>query len=874
MIQTNRKSTEISAGTAIPTTPQASFWNVRRKLFIPSVAVMSLLAVGFITYIVTTTIQRNQAESNRDLIRTAVAIQASITDLQNLALGLATEMANTPQVQAAFAAQDRQLLTEISLPTFEIIQKEFGVKQFQFILPPATSFLRLHQLENYGDDLSTFRFTVLEANATQKPVSGIEIGRGGLGVRGEVPVFYEGKYVGIVDTGLDIGSAYLVNLKKKYGVDIQIFLEKEAAQTATFESAVAGISGPTPNLLLQSSTFNKPIYADPAAYEQSLKSQTVTSQIKSAGKTYATLNAPLIDYSGKVIGVLEISIDRTEFIASQFQSIALSIIISLIVTIAGGFILTRLIGYTLQPINSLTETATALAGGDLSREAVVQSNDELGLLASAFNNMTSRLRDLIGTLESRVAERTQNLELAAEVGRTVSQVRALDVMLTEAAELIRKQFDLYYVQVYLTNPSQTYLNLQTGTGQVGAELLERNHRLPFNTSSINGRAAVEKKTVVISDTKSSATFKPNPLLPNTRSEMAVPLLIGEKVVGVLDIQSENAGSLQDILPAFEALAGQLAIAIQNANFLAETEQARAVVEAQAQRLSRANWVDYLDAIHQPEETGFVFEQNKIAPMNHAEQSQSQINANTLTAPITVTGEALGNLVVEMEGQSPISRTSELVDTVARQVAQQIESLRLLDSAERYRAEAEQASRRITREGWKDYVNANKGMSYIYDLKEVRPFTHELAEHSAFSLPLKVRDEIVGKLLVLGLKSDDSEALELVNAVAERLGAHIESLRLSGQTEQALATTQKLAEREQALRQITSAVRSSTDPATILRTAAKELGTLLGRKTIVRLTTTAEHQPHHPVELIEEAIANNGNQPALPAESQNTVGGDE
>jgi hypothetical protein len=85
-----------------------------------------------------------------------------------------------------------------------------------------------------------------------------------------------------------------------------------------------------------------------------------------------------------------------------------------------------------------------------------------------------------------------------------------------------------------------------------------------------------------------------------------------------------------------------------------------------------------------------------------------------------------------------------------------------------------------------------------------------------------------------------------------------------------------ARREQALRQITSAVRGSTDPATILRSAARELGTLLGRKTIVRLTTTSKQssQAHHPADLAGEAIANNGNKPILPAESNNTVGGDE
>jgi GAF domain-containing protein len=224
------------------------------------------------------------------------------------------------------------------------------------------------------------------------------------------------------------------------------------------------------------------------------------------------------------------------------------------------------------------------------------------------------------------------------------------------------------------------------------------------------------------------------------------------------------------------------------------------------------------------------------------------------------------LVVEMEAGSPIARTDELVNAVARQVSQQIENLRLLDSAERYRAEAEGASRRITREGWKDYTDANtaKGLSYIYDLKEVRPLKvgDQLAEESALSLPLKVRDETVGKLVIQGLGADDSEALELANAVAERLSAHIENLRLSEQT-------QERAQREQALRQVTSAVRGSTDPATILRAAVRELGTLLGRKTVIRLETAREEQASG-----SSHAANSGDETALPAGSPNVVGGDE
>ena len=457
----------------------------------------------------------------------------------------------------------------------------------------------------------------------------------------------------------------------------------------------------------------------------------------------------------------------------------LSILILLVVLLAAGGISLLLGQFLAKPLTELTETAIEVSKGNLNSKAVVRTSDEIGILASTFNTMTARLQDILESLENRVADRTRNLELAAEVGRSVSQVRALDVMLKDAAELIRSQFDLYYVQVYLADSSQTNLLLLSGTGQVGEQLVGRGHRLPLNISSINGRAAIEKKSVIITNAAASPTFKPNPLLPNTRSEMAVPLLIGERVVGVLDMQSENVGALsQDVLPAFEALAGQLAIAIQNANLLAEAEQARDEVEAQARRLSRANWVDYLDAIHKPEETGFMFEQNRITALTQSEQTQTTENGNALVASISVTGETLGNLVVEMEGQSPIARTEELVNTVARQVAQQIESLRLLDSAERYRFEAEEASRRLTREGWKDFreANANESMGYFYDLKEVRSLDGNRQDETALSLPLKVRDEIVGKLAIQGLDPNDSESIELANAVAERLSAHIESLR--------------------------------------------------------------------------------------------------
>lgn len=451
----------------------------------------------------------------------------------------------------------------------------------------------------------------------------------------------------------------------------------------------------------------------------------------------------------------------------------------------------------VRPLGALTSVAQEITDGNLNAEAKVSGQDEIGLLASTFNSMTAQLRESIGTLEQHVAERTQSLELAAEVGRSVSQVRSLDVMLKDAAELIRSRFNLYYVQVYLADHSQNSLVLKSGTGEVGAELIGRDHRLPLQANSINGRAAVEKRSIVVADTAASATFKPNPLLPDTRSEMSVPLLVNEKVVGVLDLQSSEPDALNtDVLTAFEALAGQLAIAIQNAEFLAETQQARSEVEAQAQRLTRGRWAEYLDAVHKPESIAFAFDGEQVTPLAESEIPARAEDEEALVAPIAVTGETLGNLVVELKGESPVARAEDLVQNVARQVAQQIENLRLLETAERSRAEAEKASRRITGEGWKDFmtITGRESVGFHYNLTDVAPITvdaGQVASEGDVSLPIKVREEPIGTLTVQNLANQDSQSVELINSVAQRLGAHIESLRQQVQTRSALDQTEKL-----------------------------------------------------------------------------------
>jgi GAF domain-containing protein/HAMP domain-containing protein len=517
---------------------------------------------------------------------------------------------------------------------------------------------------------------------------------------------------------------------------------------------------------------------------------------------------PIKDLAGRAEASLQSSRDAlhaliainnqyAEFSNLEAQSAYRNALISGSLALGIGLVIGLLISFLIVAsitgrLNELARFAAVVQQGKLDQRLVTVWNDEISLLGVAFNEMTANLQGSFATLEQRVAKRTRNLELAAEVGRSVSQVRALDIMLKDACELILKEFNLYYVQVYLADARQTNLVLEAGTGNVGAQLVGRGHSLPLDTGSINGRAATEKLSVVIPDTAQSATFRQNPLLPETRGEMAVPLIVADKVVGVLDMQSSEPGVLtREILPAFEALAGQLAVAVQNANLLAETEEARAQVEVQARRLVRQGWSEHLDAIHKPEQIGFVFDNNGVAPLAELDESRLPEDGKVISVPISVTGEPLGSLVIEVDEDTHSEESTELLNVVARQVAQQIENLRLLESAERYRYEAEEASRRLTREGWKSYAEtAGAGLKYIYDLKEVRPLNGETLESGA-NVPLRVRDEVVGTFAIQGLDTSDNEAVNLANTVAERLSAHIESLRQYDLTQSALAQSEKL-----------------------------------------------------------------------------------
>ncbi|MBE2222742.1 MAG: HAMP domain-containing protein, partial [Anaerolineae bacterium] len=254
--------------------------------------------------------------------------------------------------------------------------------------------------------------------------------------------------------------------------------------------------------------------------------------------------------------------DVNEALASAQANVLIASAVALLFSFVLALFLSRAIA---SPIVRLTAVAQEISQGNLTVTAREESKDETGTLAHTFNNMTRQLRDLVENLEQRITDRTQDLNLAADIGRQVSQARELKDVLNEAVISMKDQFNLYQVQIYLADAKRENLILRASDGFAGSRLLETGHTLPINEQSLNGSAAYKKQAVIVSNTQESANFRPHPLLPDTRSEMVVPLLVEDDVLGVIDLQSTKANSLtEDVLPAFSVLAGQLAIAIMNA----------------------------------------------------------------------------------------------------------------------------------------------------------------------------------------------------------------------------------------------------------------------------------------------------------------------
>jgi len=254
-----------------------------------------------------------------------------------------------------------------------------------------------------------------------------------------------------------------------------------------------------------------------------------------------------------------------------------AVLVALFLAVLLGWWLARIV---IRPVRTLQEGAEIIGLGDLSHRIEIRSGDEIGALASAFNDMAGELQQTIGTLEQRVADRTRDLErravqleTAAEVGRAAASILDLDSLLFRVVDLVRERFGLYYTGLFLVDDSGDFAMLEAGTGEAGRVMLGAGHRLAVGGRSMVGQACSERSARIALDVDAEAatlTRFDNPLLPDTRSEMALPLAVGDRVLGAMDVQSTEAAAFsQADIDVLQLVADQVAVAVDNARKFSE-----------------------------------------------------------------------------------------------------------------------------------------------------------------------------------------------------------------------------------------------------------------------------------------------------------------
>jgi putative methionine-R-sulfoxide reductase with GAF domain len=266
------------------------------------------------------------------------------------------------------------------------------------------------------------------------------------------------------------------------------------------------------------------------------------------------------------------------------------LVIAVFASLVGVYLARRL----TVPLINLTETATRITSGETDLQAEIKGPREVASLATTFNSMTHQLRQTLATLEQRVADRTRAVETSSEISRRLSTILDQKQLALTVVEEVQRAFNYYHAHIYLYDEKDENLVMVGGTGEVGQLMLGRGHTIPRGRGLV-GQAAEMNQVVLVSDTQADPSWLPNPLLPDTKSEVAVPIAIGDRVLGVLDVQHNIVDGLtQQDVDLLQSIANQVAVATQNAELFTQTQRQadqEALVNAISQKIQTATSVE-------------------------------------------------------------------------------------------------------------------------------------------------------------------------------------------------------------------------------------------------------------------------------------------
>ena len=396
--------------------------------------------------------------------------------------------------------------------------------------------------------------------------------------------------------------------------------------------------------------------------------------------------------------------------ASQLQNTL--VIYAIIVALIFGTILFLYTRTITEPLRRLTQHVSRFSPEQLRASKgqqiapiQLQTQDELEDLASVFHQITTDLAQAFDVFEERIAERTRELEhrnsllkAVADVGRSITSFRNLSELLQQTTQLIRENFGYYHVGIFLLDDRKEYAVLAATNSEGGQRMLEKKHQLKVGETGIVGYVTEYLKARIALDVGQDAVYFNNPDLPLTRSEMALPLVVGGQILGALDVQStEPQAFTDDDIAILQVMAEQLAVAIQNANLFNETEKALESSKVVYGEVSREAWSKIL---HNQPRIGYIATPPATVQINSEilepniakafETGDIIIGSDnlTITVPVKVRGLAVGAIRLKKNeiSEAWTQEETNLAIALSEQLSGALESARL------YRESQQRAAR--------------------------------------------------------------------------------------------------------------------------------------------------------------------------------------
>lgn len=390
-------------------------------------------------------------------------------------------------------------------------------------------------------------------------------------------------------------------------------------------------------------------------------------------------------------------------------------------TMGAGLALAYYIARSItRPVDAIIDSARRVSAGDFSPVAPLDRTDEIGDLSRSFSAMTDWLRGSYETLEQRVAARTKALEdrtrqiqtaarIAAELARPADTgtetagSREVHDILESAVNLILNEFDFYHAGIFLIDDRKEYAVLQAATGEAGRKMLQNRHRLAIAETGVVGHVAARGTARIAQDVGTDAAHFRNPLLPDTRSEIALPIKSSSRMIGVLDVQSNetNAFSQEDIT-VLQIIADQLATAIENALLVDELRKSLHEQQALYRQLSREAWKQVPSMLEARGAGVIGFRYDRFAGakpllLDSPDVSDPVESQEVLQIPLTVRGVEIGALEVwpSEGGQGPnefSDQERQLLARLGSRLSQALESARLFEETQRRMAREQTINR--------------------------------------------------------------------------------------------------------------------------------------------------------------------------------------